>query len=157
MTFDAQQFMNAVTNDANATSLPPCPEGEYNGTITDVSVANGTVREGKKNAGNPWYRLDFYLETFDPAALANLDGRTSRKIKGGVMLDVTPTGGLATGPDSNIKLGQLREAAGLNVPGKPFMPAMLDGRTVRFYVKNRADDNDPTIIRSEAIGFKAPA
>ena len=157
MSFDADAFMNSVTTDVNATSLPPCPEGEYSGTISDVKVSDGIVKKvGSVNLGNPWYRLDFMVETFDAAALANLEGRTSRKIKAGIMLDLTAAGGLATGPDRNIRLGQLRAAAGLNVPGQAFSFNMLAGRTVKFYVKNTTDADDPTIVRSEAVGFKAP-
>jgi hypothetical protein len=156
MSFDADAFMNSVTTDVNATSLPPCPEGEYTGTITDVKVSDGIVKKAGPNQGNPWYRLDFMVETFDANALANLEGRSSRKIKAGIMLDLTASGGLATGPDRNIRLGQLRAAAGLNVPGQPFSFNMLSGRSVKFFVKNTTDNDDPTIVRSEAVGFKAP-
>jgi hypothetical protein len=156
MSFDANAFMNSVTTDVNATSLPPCPEGEYVGNITDVSLKDGIVKkEGSKNYNQPWYRLDFFVETFDPRALANLEGRTSRKVMAGVMLDIRD-GKLSTGPDSNIQLGQLRAAAGLNVPGQAFSPSMLEGRTVKFIVKNETDQNDPTIVRSKAVGFKQP-
>lgn len=157
MTFDAQAFMNSVQTDANATSLPPCPEGEYRGTITDVNVSSDLVKKvGSKNYGKPWHRLDFFVETEDAAALANLPGRTSRKIKAGIMLDINAAGGLSTGPDQNIRIGQLRAATGLNTPGQPFSFNMLEGRTVKFLVKNRSDDNDPTIQYSEAVGFRQP-
>lgn len=152
MTFDAAAFMNAVTTEANSTSMPLTPVGEYAGVITKIEFANGIIKNGAR-AGEPWYQLRYAVETSDPAALAGTD-LPKRTVRGSIMLDLTDSGGLATGEGKNIGLGRLREAVGLNQKGQPFAFAMLEGRSLRFEVSHRVDQNDASKVYEEIKSVK---
>jgi hypothetical protein len=152
MTFDANSFMQSVTTDANSTSMPLTPPGEYTGVINKVEFKDGIIKNGAR-AGQPWYQLRVGIETSDPAALAGTD-LPKRTVNGSIMLDLTESGGLATGEGKNIGLGRLREAVGLNEKGKPFAPAMLEGRSLRFEVSHRVDPSDASKIYEEIKAFR---
>lgn len=153
MTFDANAFMQSVTTEANATSIPLCPVGEYTGVISGLEFASGVIKNGAR-AGQPWHQLRIAIKTSDPAALAGTD-LPERTVRGSIMLDLTDSGGLATGDGRNIGLGRLREAVGLNEKGKPFAPAMLEGRSLRFEVTHRVDQNDASKVYEEIKSFKS--
>lgn len=150
--FDADAFMNSVTTEDNATRLPLCPPGEYPGQITKVEFKQGVIKNGER-IGEAWYQLALAVETSDPAALDGLD-LPKRTVRGSIMLDLTPTGGIATGDGRNVALGRLREAVGLNQKGEPFSPNMLVGRACRFVVGHRVDDRDASKVYEDIRAWR---
>jgi len=143
MTFDAEAFKSAAISDANADRYTPIPEGTYTGTIIASEPAAGESAKG------PWARLDVTVNIEDPTT-----GRV-RGVRGGIMLDLTESGGLAVGPNRNVKLGQLRTAIGKNQPGVPFSWGDAVGHEVSVYIKHRADKNDPEKLYEDIASFKA--
>lgn len=143
MSFDAEAFKSAAVSEVNADRFTPVPEGDYIGTITKSEVAAGESAKG------PWARLDVFVNIEDPTT-----GRM-RDVKGGIMLDLTESGGLAVGPNRNVKLGQLRSAIGKNQPGIPFAWSDPVGHEVKIYVKHRADKTDPEKMYEDIASFKA--
>lgn len=148
--FSPETFMNAVFTEANATTLQPCPAGEFPATVSEIKAASGTISKGER-AGEPWARLDVTWEIQDPSVADQL-GRKSVKVRQGVMLDLTAEGGLDMSKDRNVNLGRLRDAVGLNQPGQPFSPNMLIGRGGRVSVQHRIDDRDGVTIFAEVRG-----
>lgn len=133
--FDPEMFLNVTTNEANATTLEPIPEGEYIATIKEV----------KPRQSGDYVLLDV-VWTIDDAALAEQLGRKSVTVRQSIFLDITETGGLATGKGKNVGLGRLREAVGQNRPGQPWSPGMLAGAgPCRITVKHRTNDDGSQI------------
>ena len=144
MAFDAEAFKNAAVSEATADKFTPVPEGDYIGRISKSEIITGESSKG------PWARLDVSVDVEDPTT-----GRT-RPVRGGIMLDLTESGGLAVGPNRNVKLGQLRTAIGKNQPGQPFNWSDPEGHEVKIYVKHRADKVDPEKMYEDIASFKAP-
>lgn len=147
MSFNPEAFMNAVFTEANDTTITPCPAGEFPAQITELTPKSGTISKGDR-AGETWARLDILWETTDPVAQA-ATGREKVRVRQGVMLDLLPNGGLDMSKGKNVQLGKLREAVGLNVPGAPFSPAQLVGRSARIVVGHRIDERDGVTIQAE--------
>ena len=59
-------------------------------------------------------------------------------------LDIAADGRLDTGPDRNVRLGQLRAALSQNSPNVPWAPSMLRNMgPVRVVIKTSSDKQDP--------------
>lgn len=138
--FDASSFLNTPMGEANATRRDPLPAGETFGTITKVEMAHGTSDKG------PWRKLNATIEVGDPSYLASA-ARTKATLTYGIMLDLTDTGTIAMGPNVNVRLGKLREATGVNQPGKALTEMV--GRPIKIMVGHRPDANDPTVLYDE--------
>ena len=144
MSFSAEAFKASAISDANADRYTPVPEGDYKGTITKADIAAGEAANG------PWARYDI--------TIGIIDSRTgdTRPVRGGIMLDLSESGGLNMAPNRNITLGQLRSACGLNTPGKPFHWEDTIGHEVLVTIKHRPDKNDATKLYENFVSFKAP-
>jgi hypothetical protein len=145
--FSPETFMNAVYTEVNDTKIVPCPVGEFPAQIVEVTPKSGTISKGERT-GEPWAMLQVNWETSDPSACA-ATGRDKVRVRQGIMLDLTPAGGLDFGPGRNVQLGRLREATGLNQPGQPFSPSMFTGRSGRISVAHRIDDRDGVTVQAE--------
>jgi hypothetical protein len=130
MSFDAEDFLNSSTTEANATFLEPIPEAEYLAVISGVEFMQGLSHK----TGEPWARLDLKVELQDPILTEKLGRSPTSKM--GVMLDLD-NGRIATGPNRNVGLGRVREALNLNAPGQPFSPNMMVGRPCKVAIKHR--------------------
>lgn len=125
--FDPKLLLDATIDQANSTTRVPVPAREHLAVITEVDI-----RSGNKD-GKDWAFLDVTYQ-LDDAALKQELGRDVVKLTQGVSLDFTPNGGLDYSKGRNVMLGRLREAVGLNEPGKPFSFRMLVGRPVKILV-----------------------
>ena len=148
--FDAQNFMNAVFDEVNDTKIIPCPAGEFNAQIEKVEPKSGTISKGERT-GETWAQIAVTY-VIEDEAVRQLVGRDVVKVNDGVMLDLTPSGGLDMGKGRNISLGRLREACGLNNPGQPFSPMMLVGQRVKVSIKHVPGYRDPTSLQAEVSG-----
>jgi hypothetical protein len=126
------------------------PQGEVIAQITKIAVKSGTISKGDK-AGEDWNRLDVSLEITDPEYLEHYaDGSfTKANTNLGLMIDLTETGQIAMGPNRNIRLNRLREAAGVN--GKPL--SMLSGQFIRITIGHKPHPTDSEIVLDEVTGF----
>lgn len=141
--FDPKSFLSATLNEANSTKVIPLPIGETFGQITAMDIQTG------EKDGKSWYRLSATLEITDSEYLAKwqVAGAEKAKIDYRFLLDVNEGGGIAMGPGKNVKLGRLREAAGVNQPGKSL--DMMVGQIIRVSIGNRPDPNDPETIYAD--------
>lgn len=142
--FNPQEFMNQVSNEANDTRITPCPEGEYIGVLGEPKLEERTSQK----TGETYLQLTIPVTVDDPAA-KEATGRDPLTVRWQSFIDRTENGGLNFGQGKNIKLGRLREATGLNKPGEPFSIGKLQGKIVKIAVKHRPDPTDSETIYDE--------
>ncbi|TFH40501.1 MAG: hypothetical protein E4H01_16450 [Lysobacterales bacterium] len=135
-TFDPASFLDQTTTEGNSTVSVPVPEGDY----TAVIDGDPEVRQwqGKKDPSKSGLALDIQW-SIDSPGVRELLGRDLVRVKQGIMLDLNESGGLDTGRGRNVPLGRLREAVGLNTPGKPFNFRMLTGKVATVKIVHRTD------------------
>jgi hypothetical protein len=139
--------------EANATRRDPLPQGEVIAQITKMAFKNGTIQKGDR-AGQPWDRLDLTLEITDPEYLAQYGDGTQEKATTnlGIMIEMSDTGGIAVGPNKNVRLGRLRDAAGVN--GRPL--ALIQGQFIRIKVDHKPHPDEEGVILDEITGYTKP-
>lgn len=135
--FDAQSFLDASISGANDTKITPVPVGEYTGIVDKVAARQWTSRDGASSG----VTLDVTWLIDDESVKQEL-GRTNVTCRQGIMLDLTPGGGLDLGKGKNVGLGRLRESVGLNDASKPFSFGMLPGQAAKVTVSHRIDGED---------------
>ena len=142
--FDPSSLLNSDLGE-NSTRREPLPVGEPIAQITKIDIKSGESAKGK------WSRLDVTLNISDSEYMATyVDGSQTEAVTNlGVMLDMTEHGGIATGANRNVRLGRLREAAGVN--GKPL--SALVGQFIRVSIVHKPAYNDPSQIADEINGF----
>lgn len=124
--FDPKLLLDATTTEANSTVRIPVPATEHLSVITAVDI-----RSGNKD-GKDWSFLDVTYD-IDSAEVKAALGRDKVSLTQGVGLDFNGVA-LDYSKGKNVMLGRLREATGLNEPGKPFSFRMLVGRPVKILV-----------------------
>jgi hypothetical protein len=143
--FDADQFMNQTIDEPMATQLQSVPAGEYTAMIGDFdSSAFKTVTVTNKTTGLSQGRqvLEVPFLIQDDALKAKL-GREQVTHRETYWLDIRPDGLLDTGPDKNVRLGQLRSVLGQNSAG-PWAPSMLRNMgPLRIKIATTSDKQDP--------------
>jgi hypothetical protein len=137
MSFDAQSFLDAAVSGTNDTKLIPVPVGEYQAFVDSVEPRPWQSKDGTKSG----IALDVFWSIEDADVKAFL-GRDSVKVKQGIMLDLTPQGGLDMSKGKNIGLGRLREAVGKNEPGQSFSFNQLPGLMAKVSVTHRVVSDD---------------
>lgn len=139
--FDPDSFLSTQVTEKMASHYTPIPEDEYQATIASV-----TPREPKEGMRI----LDIiYNVMVDEQVRQRIGLPDNPTVRQSIFLDLTPSGGLAFGPNRNVKLGKLREAVGQNT-GKPWSPLMLVGAgPLLVKVKHRIDQDDPDMVYTE--------
>lgn len=137
MSFDPQSFLDASVSGSNDTKVIPVPAGEYMGIIDKVQPRQWQSKDGSQTG----IALDVFWLIEDAGVKAHL-GRDTVTCKQGIMLDLTPQGGLDMSKGKNIGLGRLREAVGKNDPNSPFSFSMLPGMSARVTVSHRVANED---------------
>lgn len=139
--FDVDAFMSTNVDAPMATALSGVPEGEYVAMVGDFdSSAFKTITT--KNGPRPVLEIPFPIQDETLKAKLGRDVVTHRET---YWLDFVPgTATLDTGPDKNVRLGQLRNALGQNVVGQAWSPTMLKNMgPLRIAIKTTSDKNDP--------------
>jgi len=137
MSFDSQSFLDAAVSGTNDTKLIPVPVGEYQAFIDSVEPRQWQSKDGTKSG----IALDV-LWSIEDQDVKSFLGRDNVKVKQGLMLDLTPTGGLDMSKGKNIGLGRLREAVGKNEPGQAFSFNQLPGLMAKVAVSHRVVNDD---------------
>lgn len=135
--FSPEQFLDMSVDQANDTKVIPVPVGEYIAVCTEVKARPWSSKSDPSKSG---IALDLQWSIDDANVKALLD-RDDVKVKQGIMLDLTESGGLDMGKGRNVGLGRLREAVGLNTPGQPFSVTMVQGRMAKVLISHRAVDD----------------
>lgn len=120
MSFNAEDFINSAV-DPLSTQIEVCPEGEW-AMLIDADPKQLVAEE--KSGTSQKTGKDYHFWTLNLTCVVQSDeakvkaGRDKVTVRMQVNLDIDEaTGKLATGPNKNVFLGQLREALGQNVPG----------------------------------------
>lgn len=154
--FDPVQAQNILDAELekNETRREALPCAEVPAQIMSMDISTGTAGPNSKRPGQPWTRFDFKLEVTDPEYLSLFDdGREKVTTFLGLMVDMQD-GRVSTGKDKNIRLGQLRAAAGVN--GKPL--SALVGQFIRINIgvkqhpTEKDEDGNPVLI-NEITGW----
>jgi hypothetical protein len=144
--FDPDTFMNQTVDEPMATNLAGVPEGEYTAMIGDFdSKAFRTINVTDKVTGGTHARpvLEIPFSILDDALKAKL-GREQVTHRETYWLDLGPDGKLDTGPDKNVRLGQLRKVLGQNEANTPWAPSMLRNMgPLKVMIKTTSDKRDP--------------
>lgn len=136
MDFNIEAFLDNPVETLD-TKREIVPEGEYTALVDDLTVKS---EQGFLILDVIWDVLDDDLRT-----RLNLKKVTVRQ---SYFVDVDINGCLASGKNSNIGIGQLREALGLNSPGIP-LRALKGAGPARIAVRHRVDKNDATKVYAE--------
>ena len=110
--FSVEEYENVVIEGANETKATPLPEGSY----SDVIIDSVRIKKVKRNDGTEAPVLEIIHHLTNPSEELKqlLGGRDKITVRQDIWLDVTETGAIAFGPNQNLGLGRLREAAGMN-------------------------------------------
>lgn len=116
-TFDPDVFLSQEIVGANETKYTPPPEGEYKVFVDDLALGD--------YEGQPILQVTYAIldETGKLAEMLSMEKPT---VRDSIFLDVE-NGALIFGPNKNVKLGKLREAAGQNDPRLKWNFNMLRG------------------------------
>lgn len=136
--FDPEAFLRGTVQGASSTQAKACPIGEYNAIIDDVKARPWASQE----KGTSGTALDI-LWSIDSDVVRNELGRDKVIVPQGIMLDLTPSGGLDMGEGKNWRLGRLRDAVGLNDPSQDFNFLMLKGRAGKVKVEHEVYRDAP--------------
>lgn len=142
--FDVSALADMQVTDANSTVSVPVPEGEFTAVIKKFEPRTWQSGDGSKSGVS----LDVTWEIDDMTGeVKGTTGRDVNIVRQSVGLDfVEGTSNLDMGKGRNVGLGRLRQAVGLNVPGKPFNFNQLVGQVAKVSVKHRqATDGTDTI------------
>lgn len=127
-TFDVNAFENTVIEESNETKTTPVPEGTFPGLVDSQRIKTIKVKNGPREGQElPILEVTYEL-TDDDGKLKEVLNRDKVTVRQDIWLDINDSGGLAFGPNQNVALGRLREATGLNAPGRPFSFGMLEGQ-----------------------------
>ena len=144
--FDVSELSEANVSSANSTSIIPCPEGEFPAVIKkfDIRAWSKEDRSG--------VMLDVHLD-IDDANAREVTQRDEVIVRHSCSLDVIkgPNGKpmIDERPGTNIDLGRLRTAVGMNTQGQDFNLNMLIGQPVRLLVTHRQNPDNPEEVYAE--------
>jgi len=145
--FDPSTLLDAPLEE-NALRRDPIPAGETIAQVTEIGFSDGVSQK----TGTAWNRMDVKLSLDDPSYLRDIpwnDGHTAVVTTLGIMLDMTDGGGIATGPNKNVRLGRFRDACNCN--GKPL--STLVGQRVRISITHKPHPKEAGVILDEITGY----
>ncbi len=114
-TFDPNVFLSQEVKGASETKYTPVPEGEYDAYVDSIGADE---YEGQRILIVNWAIMDEGVKKALGLEKPTIQDRIFLEYENGV---------LAFGTNKNVKLGRLREAAGLNDAKKTFNFNMLNG------------------------------
>jgi hypothetical protein len=145
--FDPQAFLTQQTDGTMDTRFDPVEVGDYTAVITKVDTRQF---QGTKDPSKTYTSMDVTWDIESPEQKAKL-GRDTLSVRQSIFLDLNGSGGLDTGKGKNVQLGRLREATGLNTPGRPFTPNDLIGKMAKVNVIHRPGPNDDIFAEVKAV------
>lgn len=138
MSFNPDAFLDMSVDVELSTQTIPVPTGTYPAVCQGIV---GKPWQSKKDPSKSGYMLDLTWEIADESVAA-LVGRPVVKVKQTIMLDMTEDGQLITTKGSNVGLGRLRAALGMNEAGRPFSIRAVVGQAANVTVTHRPDTRD---------------
>lgn len=138
MNFDPTSFLNnTAVEGAMETKFVTCPAGEWQAQISDVKARSVKNKDGEETpiVDVIWMASDH--------AITEATGQEQVQVRQSIFIDITPQGGLSTGPGKNIQLGRLREALKQNDPAVSWNFNMLKGAVAKIKVEHSPNAKDP--------------
>lgn len=141
--FNPDDFLNQQTEESMQDIFVPIPEGEYTAMVGDgQDDVKFDTFNAKDDPSRQFYRLTLWWIILDDNLKAQLNRQVLR-VRDQFLVDVKD-GKLATGPDTNVRLGARRTALGLNEPGQAFSLNMLRGKgPARIKVIHEPNPKEP--------------
>lgn len=139
--FDPSSLLDITTNDA-LTRRPPLPAGLE--LIGEIGEPKPRQSPGKQDPTKVYTFLDIPITvdlSSDPKLMEE-QGTDKVTLTYGISLDINEAGNIDSSPGKNGRLRQLRDALGLNDPGKSFNLRMLQGRQIRVVISHRTYENE---------------
>lgn len=149
-TFDPESFLDSTLAGSNSTKREIAPMGVYPASISKVEVKNGIVQKEGQNFGKQWVALNIQWAIENHALNAKLD-QSKVIVFDSVMLDLDDEGKVAMGKGKNVRLGQLREAIGLN--NGPIQFRAFEGRPAQIKVTHEIYKDEP---QAKVSGYAKP-
>lgn len=116
--FDPELFLSTSLESSFATTYEPVPIGDYKAVVEKIDVRS--PREDLHFLEVHW--------TIDDELMKKKLNRQVLTVRQSFRIDIDPsTNGLATGANTNVPLGRLRDILGQNAKGKPWSPRQLIG------------------------------
>ena len=140
-TFDPNAFLNTETDESNATTYTPVPEGEHQASIKAIKPR--VLTDGRAVLDVTW--------VVDSEEARNETGMAEPTVRQTLWLDTTESGGLDFGKGKNVGLGRLRDALGQNETGKPWQPGMMVGGVAKIKVTHSIDKRDNETIQAGVV------
>jgi hypothetical protein len=129
--FDPTAFLDSATTEAFE-KLPPLPVGAYTAVIGSMDT-----KTGDKQDGSQWTQIIVPLTVQVPADVqVSHKMPDTLKMTDRIFLDLTPAGHLDTAPGRNSHLRKYRQALGMNKPGEPFAPRLMEGRVIQINIEH---------------------
>jgi hypothetical protein len=146
-------MLNATVSESNSTELLQIDEGEYIAVadpVSEESFKSFDIRKGDR-AGQKGLSLNVSWSINDEDGSIKAKIGRAPKVRQNIFLDLTSQGGLDFGKGRNVSLGQLREALGQNMTGRPWSFGMLGGGVAKIKVKHRILDDGRTVAEVQAV------
>jgi len=148
-TFNPETFLSQQFDTALETEYKPVPVGVYQAVLVNDEkhemqarrVESEKARDGYFTAFEIWAQID---------APGN-DQADGKHVRFDTFLDISPSGGLESGENRNVKLGQLRNAVGQNQPGVAWGFGMLVGQVLQIKVSHQEAKDGRTFARIDAV------
>jgi hypothetical protein len=142
MTIDLDALMTQTVDSSMSTSMTPCPEGEWQAMLDDITEQSFQVITRDDGTEATIFKPNFIIT--DQAAISAVGRDRLAVPHRGIWLDFDDDGQLSTGKDKNVKLGQLREAVGQNKRKGWGFGKLSGAGPVVVLVRHRIPDaNDP--------------
>lgn len=131
----------------NATIYIPPPESD--GVLAQITKLDFVG--GESEGGREWNKANVTLEVTDHEYCSQAEGSPEKVLfTYGVMLDME-NGQITHGPNKNVKLGKLREAAGVN--GKPL--GALIGQMIQVQIRHKPHSKNEGETVAEVVAIAA--
>ena len=147
MVFNPQEFLSKTVGAGMATSIKPCPEGEWIGIIsTKVPVvdwfgeAEWKDKQTQQTRTQPTVKIP--VEITDERAKA-LVTRNTLLVTYDAFLDLLPNGHLDTSEDKNVRIGALRLALGQESDPAWTFEKLFGAGPAIFKVYHQKDERRP--------------
>lgn len=153
--FDPDTFMQQAVDGPLETEYKMVPQGEYSNVyIGDFDSKAFTARDWQKDSKQGTlhnFNIPFVInDAKAAAAVGRDDGKVTVYMD--VLLDMKTDGGLDTGVNKNLRLGQVRDAAGQNSPGIPLSNLRGAGPFVVTVVHESGERKDKSKWQKATIG-----
>src|SRR5689334_10740434 len=141
---DLSHLLNSAPTGELQTRRTPCPEGDYPARIDDIEFRQVKTKNGDRTI----MRVIWSIE--DEGVKAALD-RETLKVSQDIWLDLDSTGGIDSGKDKNIGLGQLRAVFDQNSPGIPIGALKGTGLALVHVNHRRPEGSDEAFVEINRV------